>query len=935
MTVLTGLFLVATPILTMTGTVYAQDTITEQFTIGPGNPPTIVASQGGLAEPITLQQSGGANSYFGVGNWREQPNGCTLQIQLTVTDPNTGAGTARINYNGSQANNCTLSGQQYVGAIDVGTAGATQENCNPPNVFVPAANGAPAECVQGQAPGGGFEGGGVNTQGCAGSNAPVGTDCATIPAGCPGSSIQAPGATPPATCPYQASNEAVGDPSAHDNCPIVRGTDLRWLYCPVYDGLSAVIKTIDNFINAYLSVGNGVFDDENGSYKKAWETFRGFGLGLVIVAGLVMLASEVFGLAIVDAYTVRKVLPRLLIAIIGIALSWELTQFIVGFFDDIGQAMGGIIYSSFGKTEAVDISIVLANNLILAPGVIGGAWLLLGGIGLLSLLGTLVLGMLVGAAVLVLRQAIIVAAILLAPLAIAAYILPNTSKFANFWWDTFIRMLMLYPIATGLIALCKVLGELTITGSSGVEDAVLGGLISTVVGVLFFFAGYALLPLAFRLTGGLVAQLGGIANDKSRGAFDRLKKGRQERMAGNVAAMGRGERFKGANGVSSRFNSLTKGASTFKNARYKGAFLTNKDARATAMAERDELLAQQHMKSDAGMGNMFNDDSLRAQAAGSTEKQARENLKRIYGYDDSTTEGKAKMDNAISMAKANGGFSSVRQLSATKALAATGTGYDNLSQMAQQIAVTANGNAGQIDTMVGSMRGMASKSGRYDLGAAGHSTVSNLAKESMAAGTAAPSSTSVNRALVEAGRSTANNALLQGKPKSTAHIVHALNSSLQDAHRRSNDKTLAPDVREAALAEAGELTAKITNMQGSVQFGTEVNSSAMATGRASVTGDELIPGSAGGIGFEHKDVKNTIQTVRASGSEPQRVPDLGADGKRQMNSEGEIKMRENPQYKEELQSFRNDSHAAARSGGGDPRDPRYESAAPSSDDESH
>lgn len=457
-TALAALFLVVIPVLTVTNTAYAQDVITEQFVYGVGIPQTVVASQGGLAEAVTLQPSGGSTSFFGVGKWRENPN-CPVQVQLSVTDINTGAGSVTIDYGGSQSAGCTLSGQRFTGAVDVNSAGATQENCQPPSRFVEAANGAPAECIQPSNGDGTFE----PTVGCAGSNAPLGTDCAAIPAGCPGSTNALPaGATPPTDCQFISTEQPV---NGDDGCPIVRGTDLRWLYCPVYFGISGVIKTIDNFINAYLSVGNEVFEDKDGSYRKAWETFRGFGLGLVIIAGLVMLASEVFGLSIIDAYTVRKVLPRLLVAIIGISLSWELTQFIVGFFDDIGQAMGGIIYSSFGKTEAVDISVVLANNLILAPGVIGGAWILLGGLGLLSLLGTLVLGMLVGAAVLVLRQAIIVAAILLAPLAIAAYILPNTSKFANFWWDTFIRMLMLYPIATGIIALCKVLGEISIKSS--------------------------------------------------------------------------------------------------------------------------------------------------------------------------------------------------------------------------------------------------------------------------------------------------------------------------------------------------------------------------------------------------------------------------------------------------------------------------------------
>ncbi len=150
-------------------------------------------------------------------------------------------------------------------------------------------------------------------------------------------------------------NQCIANPedgAEDDDCPVPKNQEFRWLYCPVFTSLGLLTNTIDSFINEYLSTGNMIYGSKNeNGYKQAWQTFRNFGIALVIIAGLVMLVSEAFGLEFIDAYTVRKVLPRLLIAVVGISLSWELCKFLVTFFDTLGRAAGSIIYTSFGVGE--------------------------------------------------------------------------------------------------------------------------------------------------------------------------------------------------------------------------------------------------------------------------------------------------------------------------------------------------------------------------------------------------------------------------------------------------------------------------------------------------------------------------------------------------------------------------------------------------------
>ncbi len=264
-----------------------------------------------------------------------------------------------------------------------------------------------------------------------------------------------------------------GNAEEPDVCPVEKGTALRWIACPVVSAGEAITTVLDETINYFLttdttkifgSASKGVSDPGDPSstptssgFYKAWSTFRNLGIGLVAIAGVVMVMSEALGLQIVDAYTVRKVLPRLLIAVIGISLSWSFMYFLITMFNRLGTGTADLIYSSFSGVKGASTVGSSASTIFVQYFGIAGGLLALGVLGILSFLGTLILALLVGIAVLILREGIIIMSVIIAPLAIASYVLPNTAKFANFWWSTFFKALMAFPIITGFIAICKVM----------------------------------------------------------------------------------------------------------------------------------------------------------------------------------------------------------------------------------------------------------------------------------------------------------------------------------------------------------------------------------------------------------------------------------------------------------------------------------------------
>jgi hypothetical protein len=313
-----------------------------------------------------------------------------------------------------------------------------------------------------------------------------------------------------------------GDPNSSDNatpddCPIPTDTTMRWAVCSLVTlGQNAAEKMDGVIQNLLFTPTAQIFTPE---MKQAWNTFRVVGVALILIAGLVMVISQSIGLELFDAYTVKKVLPRLLVAAIGIALSWPLLKIGVTFFNDLGVWAHDLIMAPFGNMAAHNVGSVYLATLLGAGAATYAGAIALGPVGIGSLLITIVVALLIGLLVLAVRQLVILVAILMAPLAIAAYILPGTQKLWEFWKNTLLTALMMFPIIMAFIAAGKALAYV-----AAATDSTEMHLLS----VLVYFAPYFLLPFAFKLAGGLMSTIFSIANDKSRGVFDTQKKKRAE-----------------------------------------------------------------------------------------------------------------------------------------------------------------------------------------------------------------------------------------------------------------------------------------------------------------------------------------------------------------------------------------------------------------------
>jgi hypothetical protein len=497
---------------------------------------------------------------------------------------------------------------------------------------------------------------------------------------------------------------------------------LTWIICPVVDILTKIINLVDKMITDQLDVKtNAIFCDTGPNfntcqdYYKAWQSFRNIALGLMAIAGLMIIIAQALGLEILDAYTIRKTLPRLLVAAIAITVSWPLMRFLIQLSDDLGFGVRQLIYAPFSNlSDSVDLSFGggIGNLFGAAVGVGGAAvavpaWLLTGGLGaMLGFVGTATLAVLVAIIVLILRQVAIILLMLLAPLAIVAYILPNTQRIFRLWWESFSKALLMFPLIAAFIATGRVFSAIAIHN---------GGFINSVIGFAAYFAPYFMIPLTFKMAGSTVGAMGNLVNNRASGGFQALSKFRGNRRRAGLDRLQKGEAFRNAP-AGSRRQRLGRA--------YQVASLMNPDEtgmnprkmirNARALAERADVdKALKFNESKAFQPIVADDDAHRAILHGDmTEASASEYLN---GLGHLTAGERAQKLAHIEMARKELGQKGLGA-AAIIAQSGTSTGYaGGASEMLADISRVAGGNENLRNTIIGGVKRTSEGAGRLDL----------------------------------------------------------------------------------------------------------------------------------------------------------------------------------------------------------------------------
>ncbi len=340
-----------------------------------------------------------------------------------------------------------------------------------------------------------------------------------------------------------------------DSCESIN-TGLSWIICPVINILDGVTSSLDTVIQSLLETpdpntlgGKKCINPQDPNDKachlyQAWGRVRNVALIILIPIMLVMVIGTALGFSFLDAYTVKRAMPRFLIAILFISLSWYITAFLISLTNVVGHGILGLITQPFGVADqtlkdlinpgAAGVSTVATGAIIF--GLFFTHTISLGII--FSLAFVAAIGLLIGFLVLVVRQILLIALVILAPLAILAWIFPNNDRMWKLWWGTFSKLLLMYPLIMILIGAGRIAASI-IPFQQGNTSGLLDGLFTNILIVIAYVLPYFFIPLTFRFAGGILGNLSGWVNDKSRGLFDRQKKYRAETAAKGHERFGR------------------------------------------------------------------------------------------------------------------------------------------------------------------------------------------------------------------------------------------------------------------------------------------------------------------------------------------------------------------------------------------------------------
>lgn len=538
-------------------------------------------------------------------------------------------------------------------------------------------------------------------------------------------------------------DEATGQPSCESqNSNIV----ISWLVCGIVGLIDTSVQSFGNAVDDLLNTRQEEYDQDG--IKVIWEVIKNFATFLLIAIALVMILSQALDFGPFDAYTIRKVLPRLIIAVIGMQLSWFIFTSFIQIVNDIAWGLEGIMYAPFGGRDTFTLGALLGNTAggtglfaaLAASAAVGAgiAAISLGGI--LALGATALLGLLLGFMTLVLRKIVLIMLLVMAPLALVAWILPNTDKYWKLWWESFSKLLLMYPMIILLIGAGRIfaytaanMGDIgraegRIQTDGLVEHIANNGLVTFVFVVIGFFAPYFLIPKTFQIAGSAFGNLTGMINNRKKGAFDRLANSRQKTQKQNAEKIMDNKRWKGNNAFT---KALGKNAQRAALLPKEGGWNVAKwgDRVESARSRRTTALSAKAAEHEAMIPVIGNDDMLRASLHKSgSEADVREYLQGLGQRGGELNQNVA----AIMAARASMGRENYEDFAATN-LAGTGTGYaSGPAEMLETINKVANGDSARAARMLVKARGEAERAKRVDLYGAGMATsadqLSQLAK---------------------------------------------------------------------------------------------------------------------------------------------------------------------------------------------------------------
>lgn len=280
---------------------------------------------------------------------------------------------------------------------------------------------------------------------------------------------------------------------------------MSWMMCPFIDNATGAITKLANGVLIPLLRVKAINQQSTPELYDIWLKMVNLAEILFLLVFLVIIFATITqqDIGYFDQYTIKKVLPRLVVAAILVQASFLL----VGFMVDIGNVMGAgiedLLRAVTGPQSDASFSHVLTNLVGFGTAGALGLGAVLGTaswVAIAPLLASMAISLLVVFLVLGLRFLLIAILIVVSPLAMVAWVLPNTRHWAKDWMELLFRLILMYPIIVGVISLAGLVNSILPSGSS-TSDSIGAGMAGNLIKPIVVIAAFLIIPVTFKLAG--------------------------------------------------------------------------------------------------------------------------------------------------------------------------------------------------------------------------------------------------------------------------------------------------------------------------------------------------------------------------------------------------------------------------------------------------
>ncbi|MBA3678977.1 hypothetical protein H0W80_02155, partial [Candidatus Saccharibacteria bacterium] len=325
-----------------------------------------------------------------------------------------------------------------------------------------------------------------------------------------------------------ATQKAAGSAAANEGDCIVN--PLSFFLCPLRD---AIVQTVDGLTGFLIGQLRITPLTSQGGVQDGFNRFKNVANTLYILIFLVIIFSNFFSTGL-DNYSIKKMLPRLIAAVIAtqfgflicsllVDLSNVVTITIPSIVDQtqtLGQSIGGNFLDLAGKQQGAGSFAEGLNG-----GVSGVAYFVI----LLFLAIALLVIVIIALGYLIFRNVFLIVLVFISPLAFAAWVLPQTQQYAKKWATWFIKLLVMGPIVGLILAVTVVIQTIFQNSTDKFMNF---------ISVFVPFIGIAIIPKSFKWSTDVMSAAGKVAAGSAVGkaATKSFKEGKAGDLTGKAVS---------------------------------------------------------------------------------------------------------------------------------------------------------------------------------------------------------------------------------------------------------------------------------------------------------------------------------------------------------------------------------------------------------------